>query len=290
MKFWIQVLALTALLLVAYVAGLRWTGLHAQYAEANVVVNEIKWQRFQQHRDAAVLVIGSSIAGRLPAEALAGAGGSAVNLGLDGCSAAFGAALLLEEGVFPPVLVVEANTLTLPPSQNERTLRANFRSFKNTLARELPFLRAENRPVTVAYSQLKERSDERRAAARAHPPLDDALLARSQVAASEDPLTEPEPPELAAWRETLRRFQERGSQVVLVMLPDGGSDRTSAYAVARRLVAAGVRFHDLKGAFPETEFAYSDGIHLVRPAAEAIARWLGTALPQPRNGPGPRGG
>jgi len=278
MKFWFQVLALTAVLLVGYLGFLRVTGLHARYAEANVVVNEIKWQEFERRRDADVIVIGSSIAGRLPADAIAGVDRAGVNLSLDGSSAAFGATLLLEEGVFPHVLVVEANTLMLPPSQNEQTLEASFRSFKNTLARELAFLRAENRPVTVAYSQLKQRSDQRRGSARAHPPFDAAALVRAQTTTSDGSVGEPEAAQAQAWLATLKHFQERGSRVVLVMLPDGGADRATAYAVSRRLAAAGAGFIDLKGAFSETEFAYSDGIHLVGPAAQAIAEWLGTAL------------
>lgn len=277
MRFWFQVPALVALLVVAHLGVLHVTGSRAEYAEANVVVNEIKWQRFQQNRDAAVVVVGSSIAGRLPAGALTGDPRGAVNLGLDGASPAFGAGLLLEEQVFPPVLLVEANTLTLPPSQNERTLRATFRSFKNALARELPFLRAENRPVSVAYSFLKERSDRRAGGPGAHPPLDQAVLARAQQGrvAGADP---GQVGEAAAWLETVRRFEERGTRVVLVMLPDGGADRAAAYAVARRLAATGVPFIDLKGAVSERAFTYSDGIHLVRPAAGAIAAWLAPLL------------
>lgn len=276
MRFWFQVPALVALLIVAHLTILRLTGGRAEYAEANVVVNEIKWQRLQRQRDAAVVVVGSSIAGRLPAAALTDDPRGAVNLGLDGASPAFGASLLIEEQVFPPVLLVEANTLTLPPSQNERTLRATFRSFKNTLARDLPFLRAENRPVSVAYSRLKERSDQRAGGAGAHPVLDDAVLARareSRAAAAAGTGTEGVA-EVGAWRDLMMRFEERGTRVVLVMLPDGGADRANAYAVARRLAATGVGFIDLKGAVPEEAFAYSDGIHLVRPAAAAIAAWL----------------
>lgn len=59
------------------------------------------------------------------------------------------------------------------------------------------------------------------------------------------------------------------------MLPDGGQDRAHDYALARALAADGFLFFDLKGTWPEEVFAYSDGVHLVRPAAEALAAWLG---------------
>jgi hypothetical protein len=59
---------------------------------------------------------------------------------------------------------------------------------------------------------------------------------------------------LAAWVETVRRFRDHGSRVVLVMLPDGGQDRRPDYALAHRLAVEGVLFLDVKGAFPEDQF------------------------------------
>lgn len=280
MKFCLQMLAATAVLLGLYLAGLRLTGLRAEYAEANVVANEIKWQRFERQRDADVVLVGSSIGGRLPAPRVAGPGCSGVNLCLDGSSPRLGIELLREGQVFPPVLVVEANTLTLPSSQNDQTLRDSFRSFQNTLARYVPLLRAECRPVTLVFSRLKVRADQRRAGQRPAPPLDEAVAARLVSVRQPGPAGGAETAESRDWRERLRPFVERGCQVVLVMLPDGGQDRAKDYALARQLAAAGIPFLDLKGAFPETEFRYTDGIHLVRPAAEAIADLLARVLPR----------
>lgn len=280
MKFCLQMLAATAVLLGLYLAGLRLTGWHADYAEANVVANEIKWQRFERQRAADVVLVGSSIGGRLPAPRVAGPGRAGVNLCLDGSSPRLGIELLREEEVFPPVLVVEANTLSLLPSQNDQTLRANFRSFHNKLARHVPLLRAENRPVTLVFSQLKLRADRRRAGARPAPPLDDAVAARLISASKPALVPGAETAESRDWRERLRPFVERGCRVVLVMLPDGGQDRAKDYTLARQLTAAGIPLLDLKGAFPENEFRYTDGIHLVRPAAEAIADLLARVLPR----------
>ena len=280
MKFWFQVLATTAVLLALYLGFLRLTGLRARYAEANVVANEIKWQQFEQQRDAGLIILGSSIAGRLPAEALTDENGAAVNLSLDGSSAAFGASLLLEMRVFPRVLVIEANTLTLPASSNEQTLRSSFRGLHSRLARGLPFLRAENRPVSIAYSRLKQRSDRRHAGPRPAPSLDQAawerVLESSQATTNAGAIVAPS--DAQRWRTLLQPFVERGSRVVLVMLPEGGRDRTGDYAVARALAASGIPFLDLKGSLPESEFMYSDGIHLVRPAAEQLAAFLDLLL------------
>lgn len=277
MRFWWQTLLTTAGLLAAYTSLLRLTGWRAEYAESNVVANEIRWQHFDRCRNAArVVVVGSSIGGRLPVEALAGDGQKGVNLCFDGSNARLGLELLSAAGVYPQWLFIEANTLTLPPSPNEATLRAAFSGFASRLARTVPFLRAENRPVSLAYSVFKQRADRRRAAARVVPDLSTELRrprpGQPPVEPASDSVTTAA---LTEWRGRLRPFRERGTQVVLVMLPDGGQNRARDYALARALAAEGFPFLDLKGTWPEEMFAYSDGIHLVRPAAEALAAWLG---------------
>lgn len=274
----------TAVLLALYSGFLHLTGAHASYGEANTVSNEIKWQRYERVRPPEVVMLGSSMGGRLPIEPVAGPGGRGVNLCLDGSGAALGAALLQEDGVWPPLVLVEANSLSLPTSQNDRTLRAHFRSFHNTLARSLPFCRAENRPVTVVFSRLKEWLDGRRAAGHAPAVPGDADVQRLLGRAGGSP----SPPITGAladgWVETIRRFRDHGSQVVLVMLPDGGRDRPQDYALARRLTSEGARFLDVKGAFPEDRFRYTDGLHLIRASGLEIAGLIARGVEAHRGG------
>lgn len=274
MRFWLLTLLATAALLGGHTVLLHRTGWRAEYAESNVLANEIRWQRFDRMRtDARVVLVGSSIGGRLPVEALSGRATGGANLCFDGASARLGLELLAEAAVFPEWLFIEANTLTLPPSPNEATLRAAFTGVTSRLARSVPFLRAEHRPVSLAYSAFKQRADRRRAAARATPDLSPPTPdLRPEPASPGETAADPAARE---WRERLRPFQVRGTRLVLVMLPDGGQDRAEEYALARALAADGIPFFDLKGAWPEAAFAYSDGIHLVRPAAEAVAAWLG---------------
>lgn len=276
MRFWGLTVLGTAALLAAHTAWLQWTGWRAEYAESNVVANEIRWQRFDRLRASARVVwVGSSIGGRLPVEPMAGGPDRGANLCLDGSNARLGLELLAQVQVHPEWLFLEANTLTLPPSPNEDTLRAAFGGLTSQLARRLPFLRAENRLVSLAYSAFKQRADRRRAAAWVGPDLEAAprrpLPEPAQAAAGHASTASPE---VAAWRERLRPFRERGCRLMLVMLPDGGQDRAADHALARALAAEGIPFYDLKGAWPEEAFAYSDGLHLVRPAAEALAAWL----------------
>jgi len=271
MRECLQILVAAAVLLAAYAGLLHVTGWHADYGEANTVSNEIKWQRYERHRDADLVFLGSSMGGRVPVEVLGRTGRRGVNLCLDGSGPALGAALLQEDGVWPALVLLEANTLSLPASQNDRTLRAHFRSFHNTLARSLPFCRAESRPVTVVFSRLKRRIDERRAGGQEPRSPTEAEVRRLLERAWESP---PEPaagPAAEAWVETVRRFRDHGSRVVLVMLPDGGRDRGADYALAHRLAAEGALFLDVKGAFPEDRFRYTDGLHLIRASGEAIA-------------------
>lgn len=277
MRFWALTLLTTAGLLAAYTGLLQQTGWRAEYAESNVVANELRWQRFERRRDTArVVVVGSSIGGRLPVEALVGDRDKGINLCFDGSNARLGLELLAAAGVYPEWLFIEANTLTLPPSPNEATLRAAFSGFASRWSRAVPFLRAENRPVSLIYSVFKQRADRRRAAGMAVPDLNAEPRRPGPGLSPVKPVSDSATTTaLTEWRSRLRPFRERGAQVVLVMLPDGGQDRARDYALARALAADGFPFFDLKGTWPEEVFAYSDGIHLVRPAAEALAAWLG---------------
>jgi hypothetical protein len=279
MRFWGLTLLTTAVLLATHTGLLSRTGWHAEYAESNVVANEIRWQRFDRERRATVVLVGSSIAGRLPIGAVCGPARPGANLCFDGSNARLGLELLAAAAVYPEWLVVEANTLTLPPSPNETTLRAAFQGFHARLARHLPFLRAEHRPVTLAYSRLKERADRRRAGAQTPPDAERLSLAEIMPGSGHhNSVPGAGSPELTAWLERLRPFQDRGCRVVLIMVPDGGQDRSADLALARGLAARGIPLLDFKSVIPEHAWPYSDGIHLVRPAAEALARRLGRAL------------
>jgi len=268
----------TAVLLALYSGLLQLTGAHASYGEANTVSNEIKWQRYERALRPEVVMLGSSMGGRVPVEPMTGPGRRGVNLCLDGSGAALGAALLQEDGVWPPLVLIEANSLSLPASQNDHTLRAHFRSFHNTLARSLPVCRAENRPVTVVFSRLKEWLDGRRASGQTPTVPGDADVQQLLGRASGPPSVPVTGALADGWVETIRRFRDHGSQVVLVMLPDGGRDRQPDYALARRLTSEGALFLDVKGAFPEDRFRYTDGLHVIRASGLEIAGLIARGL------------
>jgi hypothetical protein len=280
MRDCLRILIATLALLAGYTGLVQFAGWHANYGEANTVINEIKWQRYERTPDPQVVMLGSSMGGRLPIEVLAGPGQRAVSLCLDGSGPSLGAALLEEDGVWPEVVVIEANTLIRPSSPNDLTLRSHFRSFHNVLGRALPIFRAENRPVSIVFSRLKEWMDERRA--RGQAPAQSSQADLDQLLPRQGNPTKPAQaattPEADQWVATARRFQARGCRVVVVMLPDGGRDQAENYAVARRLAAEGFRFLDVKGAFREDRFRYTDGLHLIRASGWEVADLIGRAI------------
>ncbi len=274
MRFWIRVVTATGFMVVGLqlLFGLGWLPV-ATFAESNLTNNEVRLQKLFRNRDAGLVVLGSSLAGRLP-EAAFPAEWKAVNLGLDGGNSAFGAGLLLKWNVEPGMVVVEGNSIAKERSGNDPILEERIRSLTFHWSTWMAPWRAERRPFSAFYSWLKTRKDEATAGSggtNAEAGLSAAVMK-----------TQPGDQELLNGRilpERLQALRDQGAEVLIVMAPDGGADRSEEYRVASAVSArTGIPVLDVKGEFDETIFRYTDGLHLSPPSARRVVQLIEEAL------------
>lgn len=229
-------------------------------------------------QEAEILLLGSSITGRLPDRANGFMG--LANMGCDGGSAV-DALRAMDEGLLPvaPVLVVETNTLHLAlrggPSEVGRAMRSPW--FQ--VGTRAPLLSAYGRPAAFAYS---------------------ALLAR-KIGGFGDPESGPDlgvasgpihldPPEAGLDLEgaaslraelvpLLQRLRARNCRIVFVDLPPAGPARSAPEPWIHDLIAAsGCEWWNLGGEAAPGTIVLTDGVHMAAPSAAATARSISKLL------------
>jgi hypothetical protein len=234
-------------------------------AENNSQVVILRAQQYEFGDVPRAVLAGSSISGRLKADDFAEAGYPLANLGLDGLSASFGLDIILEQATMPEVVLVEVNTLDKPVGANAETINEVRRGFSYDLARSLEFMRAESRPSTVVYDQLRTRRNSGFTVEPTSVPIIETLVA---------PGAEPDTgAEVVAVEKSIQDLQASGVQVLLVVLPTG-EDEADALQVGEAVSSrTGVPLLDLSGLGDEPEL-YTDGTHLTPIAATKVAQEL----------------
>lgn len=260
-------------------------------AESNYQANLLRLQAFDRVRDARPVLAGSSITGRLLEDYFAGTSARHVsNLGLDGSGPALGLELVLTRTNRPAAIFIEANLLSAPQDENDAVLREAFHGMSFTLARVLPFLRAENRPSTRLYDWIKHRADARTAARTRGP----AAAGPGPDAVSQHFLFNRQPEaERQAHRRRVRSaleaLQPRGLPLILVRfpregVPDAPRETDFGDELAREFGLPQIALGPAMRAFG-TEPAYTDGTHFTPESARLAARILADALTRPPSPP-----
>ena len=262
------ILVLGGVFLGGWLGLCRVFGWHARLAENNYQANIIRLETFLDQRTPPAVLVGSSMTGRLLPEYFVGTPLQGVaNLGLDGSTPDLGLEVVLRRKVPPALVLVEVNTLFNQTPRNDATLRQAMDSFSFRLADRLPFLRAEYRPSSIAYSTLKLWQDR-----RLPPP---PVASAAEHAASLEPSVAVERELPVANRQhadqllaRLREFKARGAQVILYQLPGGNQALPPIVEEWCRefqspLIRLGPEMVQ-RGRTP----AFTDGLHLTAPSAE----------------------
>jgi hypothetical protein len=228
--------------------------------------------------EAAVLLLGSSITGRLPDRANGFAGFA--NMGCDGGSAV-DALRAIDAGLLPvaPVLVVETNTLHLALAGGSSEVGRAMRSPWFQVGTQAPLLSAYARPSAFAYSALLARKiggfgdpeagpdlGVSSGPVRLAPPAADLDLSRGKVLAEElVPL--------------LQRLRAKGCRIVFVDLPPAGPARTAPEPWLHAIIASsGTEWWNLGGQIDPAAVVLTDGVHMDAPSAGATVRSLEQGL------------
>lgn len=247
----------------AQTVALRLVGGKTVKSESNYFSSVARLQNGNRPGEEAprVLLLGSSMIARLGDRAAAVPG--VVNMGCDGGSAAI-TLRAIDRGDLraAPVIVVEANSLAFELQHRGKEIAESIGSDWFKLGCKVPNLSATARPTAFAYSKLLVRSKAE---------VKDGLPISTQprrLPLAPVPELEEDASKLAnELAGIFHRLEERGSKILLVMMPPGPRPDLMPGTVLGDLPVAlasrsGVLYWDLNEGLPKEAVAYTDGLHL----------------------------
>lgn len=274
-RFTLHVLLLGVLLLVAWNALARRSGWRAKFADSDYQANRIRLESYFLDPPAPVILVGSSVTGRLDRSYFEKTQvPNVANLGLDGCVVSFSLAVAAERSLAGRCVVVEHYSLLLSSPGNEAATRQIFSPSNLVLPSWMGGFRADIRPTALIYSGLKQRRDMGGGSAGTK-----VLGVRKM-----SDLTPAELVQLENRKRSLSKIINQGARVVVMRMPYGEAegpevdrepDFVSAFAadlgvpeidIPRRLRAKSIPLR------------YSDGLHLVESSARAASVVLAEEL------------
>jgi hypothetical protein len=224
-----------------------------------------------------VFLLGSSLTGRFPSRSAEFT--DVANLGCDGENAAV-VMRGIDKGILPlpPVLVIEGNTLYRELSPTGSVVAGVIDSSWFKVGRKVPNVGATARPSAFAYSILLERKVGRADdGERAPLPVDSKPVIAS--ASDMSPLPQDAADLVAELSQLIKRFQSKGTKILIVQLPPGAAPESLntrlPYALSQQ---AGVPILDLSRNLPPGTITYTDGIHMAPASAAATLRSILAAL------------
>ena len=224
-----------------------------------------------------VMVLGSSITGRLPDRAQGFAGFA--NMGCDGGSAV-DALRAMDAGILPtaPLLVIEANTLHMALDDRPTEIGQAMRRPWFQVGLSIPNLAAYARPAAFFYSKLLARK------IGGFGNADDA----DDLGVSSLPETITAPPNATlSARETelidelsgiIGRFKAKGSDAMIVWLPPARTGWAAPPWILELARRSEIPYWDLGQQAAPGTVALTDGVHMAAPSAARTVRSLGKAM------------
>jgi len=223
-----------------------------------------------------VMLLGSSITGRLGdrAEKIAGV----ANLGCDGGSAMV-TLRAIDEGLLPtaPVMIIEANTLAYELEHRGKDIGKAIHSDWFKVGLKTPNLSATARPTAFAYSWLIARKADGGVASG------DEVLPITSKPGVLDPATSPALDEKSTalveeMAGILKRLENKGSKIFIVMLPGVPKDFPRKEIAVALACKSGVPWWDLTEGLPANAVGFTDGLHLDALSAQKVMNTLRAQL------------
>jgi hypothetical protein len=218
-----------------------------------------------------VLLLGSSMTGRLPDRSRGFPG--VANMGCDGGSAVE-TLQAIDRGDLPaaPLIIVEGNTLQhgFEMTSSQVADAATTWSFRE--GARFPALGASGRPSALIYSTLMER----KLGGPSGPGLEPLHPVTRPGLPDSPPQAEPFPDRshISALAAIAGRLKEKGSRLVVVMLPTGAVSPGSLLVAQEFARQAAVPFWDLGGGIAKDDVQLSDDVHMTPASAAATMKTL----------------
>ena len=228
-----------------------------------------------------VMLLGSSITGRLPDRAQGFAGFA--NMGCDGGSAV-DSLRAMDRRKLPAarLLVVEANTLARELNGQASEVASAMEGGWFRLGKKVPAFSAYARPAAFFYSILLAR----RTGDYGDPAsCEDLKVSSSPLSLERNPAARMTPSEAALKDELVaitRRLKDRGCGVVFVWLPPArGEDKIPDWIHAT-IAESGSLWWDLGNEADSSLVTLTDNVHMAAPSAARTVISLGNGLPPKR--------
>jgi hypothetical protein len=215
---------------------------------------------------AEVMLLGSSITGRLPDQAQGYDGWA--NMGCDGGSAV-DVLRAMDEGILPgaPLLVIEANTLQLALKEKPTEIAAAMRGPWFKVGLNAPCLAAYARPAAFFYSKLLAR----RIGEFELQTGEDLRVTNRPEMVNKQPEAELTTRQLELIKEVrciLARLKAKGSKSVIVWLPPARGDNSPpAPWILEMARQCGIPYWDLGQQAAPGTVTLTDGVHMAAPSA-----------------------
>jgi len=275
MKIWGEI-TVAAALIVLHTGIITLPQRKVGLSTSNIITNCIRIQSLRVVAGDYHVMGGSSMTGRLDAAAASNAAGlSVVNLGLDGCGPVEVLEFLLRTPAPPRTVLLELNALTSVNPANARAVMEATSGMGDRIRSMVPLLRYEERPVDIVYSWMHMlKSQTGGSGSLVIPPL------RNPRRGVSLPL-DYRPDAVTATQEVVGKaeaLRSRGTEIILVMLPDNGAIRANEHAAAEYIGSKlDIPLLDIKSAM-EKQLSYTDSVHLTADSATRLSRVLGTWL------------
>jgi len=208
-----------------------------------------------------IMVLGSSITGRLPDVAQGFSGIS--NMGCDGGNG-IDSLRAIDKGILPsaPWIFVEANTLqrslTPKPTEISRAMEGNW--FKYGIKH--PAISAYARPAAFFYSALLAKKIGTYASSDAGRGFGFTTRPSPAVAPPNPDLTTPQQALIVETSEMISRLRAKGSQVIFVWFPPARDDDHQLTWILTMAAASKSYWWDLGQAVPKEEITLTDSVHM----------------------------
>jgi hypothetical protein len=228
-----------------------------------------------------VMLLGSSITGRLPDRAQGFAGFA--NMGCDGGSAV-DALRAMDRGILPvaPLLVIETNTLGRELGGQTSEVASAMERAWFRVGMKVPAFSAYGRPTAFFYSMLLAR----RTGDYGNPTSDQDLKVSSlPVSLQRIPALQVNPEEAALKNELVaitRRLKDRGCTIVFVWLPPARSERIIPGWIHELIAESESLWWDLGNEADPSLVTLTDSIHMSAPSAARTVISLRKGLPMER--------
>jgi hypothetical protein len=261
-----------AILLVAF-----WTifvhliGWRAELAESNLQANLIRITRYLREPSPDIVLVGSSVGGRLLPSYFEENGARVLNLGLDGSCPMFAFEVIRIRAERPRLILLDTSTLFSKLGVNDAVLRDAMESLTTKLGPAVPFFRPEMRPLAIVYNKLKSWKESATLGQKCAP-----VIESPAQSASEEPET------YADVKAALQKFKAEGVEIIFLDIPHGAGWAMPSRGPARQLAEElGCLFLQPGLSFSsegDNTMRFTDGIHLDAPSAMKLTEWISARL------------